>query len=321
MFSCGNDYGTTPMVISNLDVSRWNPASCTNMSFMFYGCRSQKEIDVSNWDVSKVQNFDHMFAHSYLKVNGTRNWKTTSATNMNALFHSVQNTVLDLTNFDTKNVQFFDQMFQSAGSLIKIIGLERFNTSNGLGFDEMFQSCSNLRELNLSSFDTRKAKDGVTASTNGHKTATMSNFFQNNYRLEKVTFGENFSFKGDGTTTNTAHHAALHAPTTTYIPNADGKWYTQKRVPYTPAEIQTNGAETYYASLDLANDIDFLIKNKTLMDIGDAIRERVVDEVYYSPAQMANVISSMEDIGVNLTFENYSVTDDGNGNITISKGV
>lgn len=271
MFTCGNSYGEIPMKIQKLDTSKWNPSSATDMSFMFYGCKGPKTLDVSNWNVSKVTSFDHMFAHSYLVVNGTGNWVTTAATNMNCMFHSLQNKVIDVSKFDTKNVQFFDQMFQTCAAT-KIVGLENFVTSNGLGFDEMFLNCTNIKELDLSSFNTTKAKDGVSASTNGHLTATLMAMFTNMPSLEKIAVGANFSFNGDGTTTDTGHHGILPTPSSTNIPNANGNWHTVDGKSYAPNAIPNLTAGVYYA--DSRAGEDYLIKCADLIDFGINIRKQ-----------------------------------------------
>lgn len=250
MFSCGNNYGQVPMIIKELDVSKWNTSSATDMSFMFYGCRcsGSRIIDVSNWDVSKVTNFDHMFAHSYFTLTGVDNWApSTACTNMNAMFHSIQNTRIDVSKYNTSKVTVFDQMFQSADKLTKITGLENFDTSAGLGFSEMFRYCSSLKELDLSSFDTTKAKDGAPASTNGSYTTTMSDMFTGATSLSKITLGENFSFNGDGTTTDPSHHAILPTP-------ASGYWYRADGTAYSPADVPNRTAAVYYAVLTEDND-------------------------------------------------------------------
>ena len=251
MFS-GSDYGQTRVSPTALDVSKWKPSSCTDMSFMFYGCTPKTNtIDVSGWDVSKVTTFDHMFAHGHVKIGDISNWRVSSACkNLNAIFLSVQNTTLDVSGFDTSNVTVFDQMFQGCTQVTEIIGLENFNTSKGFGFSEMFQDCYKLKKLDLSSFDTTKAKDGAEASTNGSYTTTMSLMFSGTRSLEKIILGDKFSFKGDGTTTNTSNHAVLPTPSATYITGADGNWYDAEGNAYAPSAVP-NGAGTYYAAARL----------------------------------------------------------------------
>lgn len=305
MFCCGSSYGEIPMKIQKLDVSKWDTSSATDMSFMLYGCQGCKTLDVYNWNVSKVTNFDHMFAHSYLTVNGIENWATsTAAVNLNCMFHSLKNKTIDVSKFNTSNVQIFSQMFQDS-AVSEIIGLENLNTSNGFGFDEMFLNCTNLKELNLSSFDTTKAKDGVTGSTNGHLTTTLMDMFTNMPSLEKITFGEKFSFNGDGTTTNSTHYGILPTPSTAYILNADGNWHTVDGDSYAPNAIPSLTAGTYYA--DTRASEDYLIKGATLIDIGRAIKKRTNTTNNLTPE---NMIEAVDSISINAS-------SDSNGNVVL----
>ena len=304
MFSCGNNYGVTPMILKELDVSNWNTSSCTDMSFMFYGCVGPKVIDVSKWDVSKVTTFDHMFSHSYLKIGNVANWTTPSAINMNAMFYSVRDDVIDVSKLNTSNVTIFDQMFEECNAT-KIIGLENFNTSNGLGFSEMFGGCHRIKELNLKNFDTTKAKDGVVASGNNSTTTGMSGMFSNMNRLEKITVSENFSFNGDGTSVFTK--AILPSPNINYISEADGNWYTFNGTSYTPSDIPNKTANTYYASISMVKDIDVLAKNGTFIEIAGAIKEKTGTSDIMIPSQMPEAIYSISsesyDVGYNNGYE------------------
>lgn len=38
------------------DLSNWNVSNVVDMSFLFYFCKSITELNVSDWDVSKVGN-------------------------------------------------------------------------------------------------------------------------------------------------------------------------------------------------------------------------------------------------------------------------
>ena len=293
MFTCGADYGTNQMSYTALDVSKWNTSSCTNMSFMFYGVDTIGTINVSNWNVSKVTNFDHMFAHSHINIGDISKWDTSSATNMNGMFHSIQNTTIDVSNFNTSKVFAFGQMFEYCNKLTSIIGLENFDTSSGIDFAEMFHGCTQLKELNLSNFDTRNAKDGVNVSTNGGTSLTMYNIVYDTPCLEKITLGENFSFNGDGTTTNASNIAVLPTPDSTYITGADGKWYTVIGTSYLPAEIPSKTANTYYASVDIVKNLDVKLKNGTIIDIAAQIKEKTGKADNIKPSAMADEISKI----------------------------
>lgn len=280
-------------LLENLDTSKWDTSACTNMSFMFYGCSSLGEIDVSNWDVSKVTNFDHFAAHANLKRKGIENWKPTSATNMNALFHNCAEEELDLSGWDTSKNQFFCQMFENSPNLKRIKGLDRWDTSAGLGFDGMFERCSKLEEVDLSSFNTTKAKNNVSGSTNGHKTATLQNMFLSCNNLKKVKLGPNFSINGDGTNTTAGNKLVLPTPSTDYITGADGNWYAFNGDPYAPNAIQDKTAETYFASFPLCQNEDVIVKNGSLIDVAKAIKEKNGATTKYTPAQFGAAIRAL----------------------------
>lgn len=276
--------------LTTLDVSKWDTSSATDMQSMFYGCTGlTNKLDVSNWDVSKVTTFDHMFAHSYIAGLDTSKWVTSSAVNMNAMFHTVANEILNVSNFDTSNVKFFCQMFEQSN--IKYIrGLANFDTSSGLGFDEMFKDSTQIRELNLSSFDTRNAKDGVVASNNGHKTKTLYKMFWNNLMLEKVVLGENFSFNGDGAG-SAANVGVLPTPSSEYIKYADGNWYNESDESFISADIPTKTAATYYA-LPAIYRQNFIVSYGSLENIGNAVRGLTGTEEKYT---LSNLPAKIEE--------------------------
>lgn len=269
-------------------------SNVSDISFMFYGCSSLKEIDVSNWDVSKITNFDHFAAHANLKRKGIENWNTSSATNMNALFHNCAEEELDLSGWDVSKVQFFCQMFENSPNLKRIKGLENWDTSSGLGFDEMFERCYKLEEVDLSAFNTTKAKNNVSASTNGHKTATMYNMFKDCRNLKKVTVGTNFSINGDGTNTTAANKLILPTPSADYITGADGMWYNVIGESFVPNGAKDKTAETYYASYDIVTHLDVLLKNGNLIDVAKAIREKTGNVDRLSPSAMATAIAGIQ---------------------------
>ena len=142
-------------------------------------------------------------------------------------------------------------MFELMKNLKEIKGLETFDTSKGLGFDEMFSNCQSLEKLDLSSFDTRNATNGVSCSGNGGKTYGMQNMFYNTYKLKEVKLGENFSFVGDGA--SSTNSTKLLTPSSSNIDGADGNWYNSAGTAFTAAEIPSLVADTYYAVNPAAN--------------------------------------------------------------------
>lgn len=279
--------------LQNLDVSKWNTSAVTDMTFMFYQCPSLGEIDVANWDVSNVTIMDHFAAHSNLRRKGIENWKTSALVNANALFHNCAEEELDLSGWDVSKVRFFCQMFENSPNLKRIKGLEKWDTSAGVGFDGMFERCSKLEEVDLSNFNTTKAKNNVAASDNGHKTATLQNMFFSCNNLKKVKLGPNFSINGDGTNTTAGNKLVLPTPSTDYITGADGNWYAFNGDPYAPNAIPDKTAETYFASFPLCQNEDVIVKNGSLIDVAKAIKEKNGATAKYTPAQFGAAIRAL----------------------------
>lgn len=280
MFSSA-DYGDPAMKITGLDFSRWNTSVCTDMTSMLYGCRYLGTIDISNWNVSKVESFDHFMAHSSIKLagDGVARWVTSAAKTMDAMMYSCQNEVIDVSNFDTSNVLTFNQMFESCTKLKKIIGLEKFVTSASLDFSEMFWNCTSLEELNLSAFDTRNATDGADRyGRDGETTTTMSRFFPDVIgALKKIILGKNFSFNGDGATTSNA--AVLPTP-------PEGMWYNAYGDEFTPQNVPDLVCASYFAEKSVLDE-DVFVKYGTLVSIADAVRNVTNKNNGFTPQEMA----------------------------------
>lgn len=287
MFSMSN-YGAEKSALTSLDVSNWNVSKCTDMGWMFYGCNGIDELDVSKWDVSNVDSLHHFIAHSYITLNGLENWRPSKCRAFNAALYSAQNKTLDLSGWDVSNGITFSQMFEGS-AVEEIIGLENWNTSNGGSFSEMFLNCSKLRKLDLSSFNTHNASTSWTDEWRDNtEHGDMDYMFTGMSRLEKITFGENFSFNGDGTCTA----AVLPTPDATYITGADGNWYDLDGDAFAPADIPTTTAATYYASKDVC-DVNYSINHMTLIDLAKAVRAVTGSTEKLTPGEMATALNSM----------------------------
>lgn len=79
-----------------LGLEDWDTSNVTDMSYMFYGCKSLVSLDLSKWDTSNV-------------------------TNMTSMFYDCKSLVsLDLTNWDTSNVTTMDHMFEFCSNLTEL---------------------------------------------------------------------------------------------------------------------------------------------------------------------------------------------------------
>ena len=153
----------------------------TNSSMMFFSVDSEQkikniiELDLSNFDTSKVTNMSHMFnGMSNLTNLNLSNFDTSQVTDMSGMFFGMPNlTTLDLSKFNTSKVANMNSMFYGMSKLATL-NLSNFDTSQVTGISGMFYSMSNLTALNLSNFDTSKVTN-MASMLNGMTNLTTLN--------------------------------------------------------------------------------------------------------------------------------------------------
>lgn len=105
-------------------IDRLNTSEVTDMSFMFAGCTSLTNLDVSQWDTHNVTKMWMTFSQcSKLKTLDVSRWDTRNVTNMGMMFFDCASlTALDISGWDMKNVSDAWRMFDTCSSL-KILNL------------------------------------------------------------------------------------------------------------------------------------------------------------------------------------------------------
>ena len=178
----------------------------TNSSMMFFSGESEQkiknilELDLSNFDTSKVANMSHMFnGMRNLTTLNLSNFNTSNVTDMGGMFFSMTNlTTLNLSNFDTSKVTNMGSMFYGISNLTTI-NLSKLNTSQVTIMCGMFYGMSKLTTLNLSKFNTSKTTDmrsmlnGMTnlaslniSSFNTENVENMSGMFSQAQKIEHL---------------------------------------------------------------------------------------------------------------------------------------
>ena len=144
---------------TEIDIGDFDTSKVTNMAGMFYGCHSLTELDVSGFNTSKVIDMADMFNEcnslTELDLSG---FDTSKVIDMSGMFASCFSLAeLDVSGFDTSNVEDMSYMFDMVEGPIEvehIYGLENFNTSKVRDMSYMFRNRNLLTELDLSNFDT-----------------------------------------------------------------------------------------------------------------------------------------------------------------------
>ena len=160
--------------ISEINLSNFNSSKVTDTSCMFNGCSSLTSLNLSNFITSKVMDMNFMFFDcSSLTSLDLSNFNTSLVINMNYMFHNCSSlTSLDLSNIDTRSVIKMDSLFSDCSSLTSL-DLSNFNTTNVTDMSYMFSGCSSLTSLNLSNFIISKVMD-------------MNSMFSGCYSLEYI---------------------------------------------------------------------------------------------------------------------------------------
>ena len=99
--------------LANLNLSNFDTSKVTNMGSMFLNIKSLTSLNLSNFDTSKVTNMKFMFAGmSSLITLDLSNFNTSKVTDISAMFAGTPSLItLDLSNFDTSQVTDMTSIF------------------------------------------------------------------------------------------------------------------------------------------------------------------------------------------------------------------
>ncbi|QIL46806.1 BspA family leucine-rich repeat surface protein [Vagococcus coleopterorum] len=189
-------------------LSNVNTDNISNMSCMFFDCRSLQSLDLSRFNTANVTNMKETFYECESLIGlDLSSFNTENVTSMESMFAWTESlSSLNLSSFNTSNVIYMAEMFGGAKSL-ESIDLSSFNTSKVTEMDFMFSNCNSLRELNLSSFNTSNVNNMSTMFFNSRRlenidvssfdtssVTTMSRMFGGCVGLVKISFGPNSYF-------------------------------------------------------------------------------------------------------------------------------
>ena len=164
------NFGNKKFISNNKDISS-----------MFYGCSSLTSIDLSNFDVSKITNFEYMFYNC--KSLQTINFGSFKLDNAESILRIFTNCIslksLDLSSFKPVKLKNMYGAFSNCHSLISI-NLNRFYTSLVTSMNYLFYNCTSLSLIDISSFNTQNIKN-------------MDSMFENCISLTSIIYPTNFA--------------------------------------------------------------------------------------------------------------------------------
>ena len=129
-----------------------NTKDVNNFKCMFYGCSSLSNINaLQNWDVSNGNNFQSMFCgcSSLTNIKAIQNWDVSNGKNFLGMFGECLHlsNIEPLQNWDVSNANNFEGMFCGCSSLLSIEALQNWDVSSGNNFEGMFYGCPSLTDI------------------------------------------------------------------------------------------------------------------------------------------------------------------------------
>ena len=173
--------------ILELDLSNFDTSKVTNMYAMFNGMSNLTTLNLSNFNTSNVTDMSYMFAvMPKLATLNLSNFDTSKVTNMSYMFNGATNlTTLNLFSFDTSKVINMNHMFSYVPNLISL-DLSNFDTSRVTDMSDMFSEMLNLTSLDISNFDTSNV-------TKMNQMFLLPNGYEYNDKLEKIYVKNDFN--------------------------------------------------------------------------------------------------------------------------------
>ena len=146
-------YGLSNII--NIDLSNFDSSKVTKMLKIFQDCTSLTSINLKNLNTSIVEDMRDLFVNcKNLKSIDVSDFNTKSVTKMSSMFYGCSSlTSLDLSNFDTSKTILMTAMFQGCDSLLSL-DLNNFNTSIVTDMSCMFKECKSLKILKIDNFRT-----------------------------------------------------------------------------------------------------------------------------------------------------------------------
>ena len=153
IYSCENMFNGLSN-ITEINLTNFDTSKVTSMKSMFNSCNNLEKITFGNINTSSVNDMEALFLNCVnLKSIDVSNFDTSQVTNMNNMFSSCESLrIIDASNFKTSKATNLEDMFAYCFQLI-LVNISNFDTSNVQNFKGMFFQCFNLKFLNLSHFD------------------------------------------------------------------------------------------------------------------------------------------------------------------------
>ena len=147
--------------LQSLNLSGWQMDSVTSMYSMFSGLVNLTSLNLTGFTTKNVTNMQYMFADVHKLADlDLSSFDTSKVTTMNNMFGNMESlNNINLSSFNTSNVTDMSGLFMMGNTMnpqISRLDLSNFDTSNVTNMNRAFMGLSNLTELKIQSFNTKK---------------------------------------------------------------------------------------------------------------------------------------------------------------------
>ena len=144
----------------SIDLSNLNTPEVENISHIFEGCSSLKEINFTNFNNGKVNDISYMFSgcSSIISIDLSI-LNNIPILTMDHIFEGCSSLVsINLSNLKTEDALDMSYMFSGCEHL-ESIDLSNLVTSSVINLSHIFEGCSALKSINLSKLKTENVED------------------------------------------------------------------------------------------------------------------------------------------------------------------
>lgn len=172
-----------------VNVSNWNVSNVENLTDIFTNCINIETLDLRKWNACKCTNARFAFGYDdkwygknklkYLRIDNL--FKNGIISDMTCMFQNanVLKTIGDVSNWNTTNVTSLHSMFFKCESLEEISDLSNWNVQNVIDSSQLFYDCVNLKYIgDLSNWNMPKCTNARLMFACQNKETTGNKFMQ-----------------------------------------------------------------------------------------------------------------------------------------------
>ena len=159
--------------IRRINISAWDVSNVKTMYRMFSSCLKLEEIDLSNWNTSKLMYANYMFFGDSKFNANLENWNVSSLVNASYMFFNCRSFNCNVSKWDVRKVEWMDGMFAECNKFNGNPG--PWNVSKCMNFENMFYGDKSLN-CNFNNWKVHK-KANIESMFSGCKDKTIPDWY------------------------------------------------------------------------------------------------------------------------------------------------